>query len=149
MQKLAMIAMVLAACDVGPPKEDYKKVKPEDVQEKKPAPPPPKKVLTAAELGNCHLTASGAVSADQTTPGGRPATNISYWMSEEDRKSMMGVDGFVVNCNGRWAARRSPRFRRPIRCSRFRTGPPPSASPRRWRPCWANRRRHRSCWAWT
>ena len=100
MQKLAMIALVLAACDVGPPKEDYKKVKPEDVQEKKPAPPPPKKVLTAAELGNCHITASGAVSADQTTPGGRPATNISYWMSEEDRKSMMGVDGFVVNCNG-------------------------------------------------
>jgi hypothetical protein len=100
MQKLVIAVFVLAACDVGPPKEDYKKVKPEDVQEKKAPPPPPKKVLTAAEMGNCHLTASGVVTADQTTPGGRPATNISYWMSPEDQKTMMGVDGFVVNCNG-------------------------------------------------
>ena len=63
-------------------------------------PPPKKKVLTQAELGNCHITASGAVTADQTSPGGRTATNISYWYSPDDQKTMMGVDGFVVNCNG-------------------------------------------------
>ena len=59
-----------------------------------------KKVLTTAELGTCHLTASGAVAADQTTPGGKTATNISYWYSAEEQKTMMGVDGFVINCNG-------------------------------------------------
>ncbi|MDB4952603.1 MAG: hypothetical protein JWO36_172 [Myxococcales bacterium] len=65
----------------------------------KPLPPKPKH-LTEAELGTCHLTASGAVTADQTTPGGRAAANISYWMSEADQKKMMGVDGFVINCIG-------------------------------------------------
>ncbi len=62
--------------------------------------PPAKHVLTQAELGTCHLTASGAITKEQTTPGGRPATNISYWLSEGERKNMMGVDGFVINCIG-------------------------------------------------
>ena len=102
MKKLALLVIavvVVAACDT-PPKPDYKKEMP--VEEKAPPPPPPpkKKILTQSDLGTCHLTASGAVSADQTTPGGRPATNVSYWMSADDQKTMMGVDGFVINCNG-------------------------------------------------
>jgi hypothetical protein len=98
MMKMLALMAVIAACDT-PPKPDYKKEMP--VEEKKPPPPPPpKKVLTTADLGTCHLTASGAVSADQTTPGGRTATNISYWFKPEEQKSMMGVDGFVINCNG-------------------------------------------------
>jgi hypothetical protein len=92
--------LAITACST-PEKEDYTKEKP--VQpESKPAEkaPPPKKVITQADLGTCHLTASGAVTADQTTPGGRAATNISYWYSADDQKTMMGVNGFVVNCNG-------------------------------------------------
>jgi len=101
--RLVLMLALVAACDT-PAKEDYKKQAPaaEETKpaEKKSPPPPPKKQLTQAELGTCHLTASGAVSADQTTPGGRTATNISYWYSAEEQKSMMGVDGFVINCNG-------------------------------------------------
>ena len=48
----------------------------------------------------CHITASGAVTADQTTKGGKDATNVSYWYSAEEQKTMMGVDGFVINCKG-------------------------------------------------
>lgn len=101
MKQLAPIVLVVCACN-APPKEDYTKEQPaEETAAPKPAPAPPKKkVLTEAELGNCHLTASGAVTADQTTPGGRAATNISYWYKPEEQKTMMGVDGFVVNCVG-------------------------------------------------
>src|SRR5882672_2716947 len=87
--------LALAAC--GPEKEDYTKQKP--VEETRAETPPPavkkpeRKVLTEAELGTCHLTASGAVTADQTTPGGRAATNVSYWLSDEERKNMMGAFG--------------------------------------------------------
>jgi hypothetical protein len=96
----ALAIAVVSACKT-PPKEDYKKEPPpEERTDKPPPPPPPKKVLTAADLGTCHLTASGAVTAEQTTPGGRTATNVSYWFTPEEQKSMMGVDGFVVNCNG-------------------------------------------------
>jgi len=102
--RLVLLLALVAACDT-PAKEDYKKQGAEEQAakeaEKKPAPPPPKKkMLTESELGTCHLTATGAVSADQTTPGGRTATNISYWYSADEQKTMMGVDGFVINCNG-------------------------------------------------
>ena len=93
------IALLVVAC--GPEKEDYTKQKPPEPEPAAPAAKaPPKKVLTAADLGTCHLTASGAVSADQTTNGGRSATNVSYWYSPDELKTMMGVDGFVVNCMG-------------------------------------------------
>jgi hypothetical protein len=91
--------LVLAACANEKKEAPPPAPAPEPV-ETKPPPPPPKKVLTTADLGTCHLTASGAVTADQTTPGGRTATNVSYWLSEKDQKNMMGVDGFVVNCIG-------------------------------------------------
>jgi len=71
------------------------------------APPPPtkpmpakKKAPTPEELGSCKLSATGAVTKEQTTPGGRNATNVSYWMKAEDKKNMMGGDGFAVNCHG-------------------------------------------------
>jgi hypothetical protein len=63
-------------------------------------PAPPKKVLKPEELGTCKLTATGALQKEQTTQGGRAATNVTYWMKEDERKSMMGTDGFAVNCHG-------------------------------------------------
>ncbi len=105
MKKLVMLALVLSACSAK--KEDYEKDYGKDqpaepVADKRPAPPPApkKKVLTQEEMGNCHISVTGAVTADQTSPGGKTATNISYWYSPADQKTMMGVDGFVVNCNG-------------------------------------------------
>jgi hypothetical protein len=92
--------LMLAAC--GPEKEDYRKVKPEDLapppSEKKLAPPP--KVAMPSDLGKCELELSGAVTGKQTSKGGRDATNVSYWFTEEERRNMMGVDGFVINCHG-------------------------------------------------
>jgi hypothetical protein len=70
------------------------------VEKPKAMPAPPKKIEVPKDLGKCSLTASGAVTAEQETPGGRPATNVSYWFTEEERKNMMGIDGFVINCNG-------------------------------------------------
>ena len=95
--------LMLALCSCGPEKEDYTKQRPEDLKPAEPPPPPKpvRKMLTEAEMGTCHLTASGAVTADQTTPGGRAATNVSYWLSDDERKNMMGVDGFAVNCIGK------------------------------------------------
>src|SRR5690606_83888 len=74
----------------------------EEVAEAKPAPPPPpkKRELTPEELGSCTLKLTGAMKKEQTSPGGRTATNVSYWYSEAEKSNMMGVDGFVVNCHG-------------------------------------------------
>ena len=102
MKTIAAALLLLCACS----KEDYKNQKPPEeeapaVEAKKlPPPPPPKKVLTPEELGKCELKATGAVNAEQTTFGGRSATNVSYWLSEAERNAMAGVDGFVVNCQG-------------------------------------------------
>jgi hypothetical protein len=100
--RLAVALVLVAACGT-PEKEDYTKDKPAEA----PAPPPStvkekpaRKALGPDELGTCHITASGAVTADQTTKGGKDATNISYWYTAEEQKSMMGVDGFVINCKG-------------------------------------------------
>jgi hypothetical protein len=103
MTKILALALLVACSSSA--KDDYiKNRKKDEVAEADPkasAPPPlKKKVLTEAELGSCHLTASGAVAADQTSPGGRAATNISYWYTADEQKAMMGVDGYVVNCNG-------------------------------------------------
>lgn len=103
MKNLALLAMLLLGCSKGEP--DYKKQKPPDqegpaIAETKPPPPPPKKALTPEEMGKCELKATGAVKAEQTTPGGKAATNVSYWLSADDQKNMMGVDGFAVTCAG-------------------------------------------------
>ncbi|MBA3397007.1 MAG: hypothetical protein H0T89_30535 [Deltaproteobacteria bacterium] len=97
---LALSLAVLAGCPEK--KEDYKNQAPPPEPEKPASlpPPPVKKAEAPKDLGTCKLTASGAVTAEQTTPGGRPATNVSYWYDEAEKKNMMGVDGFVVNCNG-------------------------------------------------
>jgi hypothetical protein len=68
--------------------------------ETKPMPAPPKKTLKPEELGTCKLTASGGISKEQSTFGGRAATNVTYWMKEDERKNLMGTDGFAVNCHG-------------------------------------------------
>jgi len=99
MRNAWVVVVVLVGC--GPEKEDYKKQPPPaEVEKPKEMPPPPKKIEMPKDLGKCSLTASGAVTEQQETPGGRPATNVSYWLTEEERKNMMGVDGFVVNCQG-------------------------------------------------
>lgn len=102
MHKLAVVAVLLGACT----KEEERRAPPPEpepeVAEKKEAPPPPpkKKTLTPEELGECKLVATGAIKAEQTSPGGRTATNVSYWYTEAERNNMMGVDGFAVNCHG-------------------------------------------------
>jgi hypothetical protein len=102
MKRIAAALLLLCACS----KEDYKNQKPPEEEapaveaNRRPPPPPPKKVLTPEELGKCELEAKGAVTAEQTTFGGRKATNVSYWLSEAERKNMMGIDGFAVNCQG-------------------------------------------------
>jgi hypothetical protein len=105
MKQLALIVCALVACKAD---EDYKKQKPPEPEASEPtaaakeAPkPPPKKALTDEELGKCDLEVSGAMTVKQTSPGGRAATNISYWFTEAEAKNMMGVDGFVVNCHGK------------------------------------------------
>ena len=66
----------------------------------KPMPSEKKKAPTPQELGSCKLSSTGAITKEQTTPGGRNATNVSYWMKDEDKKNMMGGEGFAVNCHG-------------------------------------------------
>jgi hypothetical protein len=96
---LALVVVVFAGC--GPEKEDYKKQPPPAEPERpKEMPAPPKKVEMPKDLGTCKLEATGAVTETQETPGGRPATNVSYWLTEDERKNMMGVDGFVITCQG-------------------------------------------------
>ncbi|MFN0247426.1 MAG: hypothetical protein ACKV2T_11115 [Kofleriaceae bacterium] len=93
--------ILFVAC--GPEKEDYTKQKPEDVKAaNQPPPPPPKKKKNPppADLGKCDIEVSGGVSATQSTPGGKDATNVAYWYTAEERKNMMGVDGYVVTCKG-------------------------------------------------
>lgn len=106
MQKLALLLLpALFACksredfrDEKPPEPE---AKPEAEKKAEPPPPPPKKkTLTPEEMGTCKLTASGAVKAEQTSQGGRQATNVSYWFTDAERSAMMGVDGFAVNCTG-------------------------------------------------
>src|SRR5215216_5769981 len=96
-----LLCVSWAACKSS---DDYKKEQPPPPPEKAPPPlpsqPAPKKALTADELGTCTLEVSGAATGKQTTKGGREATNVSYWLSEDERKNMMGIDGFVVNCHG-------------------------------------------------
>lgn len=101
MHKLAVVVLLLAACKS---EEDYKKQKPPEPEVVAPAekspPPPPKKELKPEELGQCTLKLTGAKTAEQTSMGGREATNVSYWLTEKESNNMMGVDGFAVRCNG-------------------------------------------------
>ena len=105
MTKLLVLAVALAACNSA--KDDYIKNRKQDQAtdngpDKSSLPPPAKKkvLLADSELGQCHITATGAIPLDQTSQGGKAATNVSYWYAADEQKTMMGVDGFVVNCNG-------------------------------------------------
>ncbi len=98
---IASSTLLIAGCPET--KEDYKKQKPEEVaaaNREPPPPPKPKKNPPPADLGSCNLSVSGGITAEQTTPGGKEATNVAYWYTAEERKNMMGVDGYVVNCKG-------------------------------------------------
>ncbi len=98
---IATSALVLAGCPEK--KEDYTKNKPEEVavaNREPPPPPKPKKNPPPADLGTCKLSVTGGMTAEQTSPGGKDATNVAYWYTPEERKNMMGVDGYVVNCKG-------------------------------------------------
>lgn len=89
----------LVAC--GPEKEDYTKQKPEEVKPSEPPPAPkPKKNPPPADLGKCDIEVTGQITASQSSPGGKEATNVAYWYTPEERKNMMGVDGYVVTCKG-------------------------------------------------
>ena len=100
---LAVSTVVVSLVACGPEKEDYTKQKPEQEAARNEAPPPPPKPKKAApptDLGTCNLEVTGGITASQTSPGGKDATNVAYWYSPEERKNMMGVDGYVVNCKG-------------------------------------------------
>jgi hypothetical protein len=103
---LALLLLAPASCkkydktdDPELPGEGTKGRDPATAPAAKPV-PPPKKVLKPEELGTCKLSATGAITKEQTSPGGRAATNVTYWMSQEEKNSLMGSDGFVVNCHG-------------------------------------------------
>lgn len=101
MRKLVAILLVLSGCPEA--KEDYTKEKaPAEVDRASVPvkPPPKKKVGPPADLGKCTLTVSGGITAEQTAVGGKAATNVSYWYAPEERRNMMGVDGYVVSCSG-------------------------------------------------
>jgi hypothetical protein len=104
MRNLAIAASVFVLTGCPEKKEDYEKQKPEEVAaaaKRESAPPPrPKKNPPPADLGTCKITVSGGITAEQTSPGGKDATNVSYWFTADERKNMMGVDGYVVNCKG-------------------------------------------------
>jgi hypothetical protein len=99
---LVLALVVLAACKHD---EDYKNQPvPEEPTPTTAVPTKPmpskKKALAPEELGTCQLSATGAVTKEQTTQGGRTATNVSYWMKPEERAKMMGVDGYALTCQG-------------------------------------------------
>lgn len=102
MRKLVPLLLVLAGCPES--KEDYTKEKPptaaEVARDKPPAPPVKKRAPPPADLGKCTLTVAGGITAEQTAVGGKAATNVAYWYKPEERKNMMGVDGYVVSCSG-------------------------------------------------
>lgn len=102
---LALLALVGCAED----KEDYTKgmttsasstASSARADQPPPPPTPPKKKGPPADLGSCTLKVEGGIKAEQTSPGGIKATNVAYWYPPEERKNMMGVDGYAVNCTG-------------------------------------------------
>ncbi len=103
MRHFVLAAAVLTLTGCPEKKEDYEKQKPEEVAaaKREAAPPPrPKKNPPPADLGTCKITVSGGITAEQTSAGGKDATNVAYWYTADERKNMMGVDGYVVNCKG-------------------------------------------------
>ncbi|MBA3451929.1 MAG: hypothetical protein H0T42_02390, partial [Deltaproteobacteria bacterium] len=98
---IAVSVLVLAGCPEK--KQDYEQQKPEEVAaaKREAAPPPkPKRNPPPADLGSCKLTVTGGITAEQTSPGGKDATNVAYWYTADERKNMMGVDGYMVSCKG-------------------------------------------------
>ena len=103
MHKMLAASLTLATLSGCPEKkEDYTQQKPEDeptAASRETAPPPkPKKKGPPDDLGNCTLEVTGGVTMKIESKGGPSATNVSYWYTEAERKNMMGVDGYVVNC---------------------------------------------------
>lgn len=97
----ALLLLAPASCNKHRDRDEDLPPLPEPAAPPVPKPMPvQKKAKTPEELGTCQLTASGAVKTEQTTHGGRAATNVTYWMKEEERKNMMGGDGFAVSCHG-------------------------------------------------
>ncbi len=106
MTKLALTLWVLAAAcskKYEPSAEDKKLEAEQAAASKRDTPAAPakkKKAGPPADLGSCKLEVTGALTAEQTSPGGKDATNVAYWYTADERKNMMGVDGYVVNCKG-------------------------------------------------
>jgi hypothetical protein len=101
MRKLVALLVLLAGCPEK--KEDYESQKPPvEVERERAAAAPVKKKKAGppADLGKCTLTVSGGITAEQTAVGGKSAANVAYWYTPEERRNMMGVDGYVVSCSG-------------------------------------------------
>lgn len=99
MRKLwPLLVLVVAGCPES--KEDYTKEKPQEVAKAPPPPPQKKKAPPPADLGKCTIAVTGQMTADQEVKGGKSSTNVSYWYKAEERKNLMGVDGYMVSCSG-------------------------------------------------
>ncbi|GEM_PF-2892270 len=105
MRTLTTVSALVFFVACGPEKEDYTKQKPEteatrSASDTPPPPPKKKKNPPPADLGKCDIEVTGQITASQSSPGGKDATNVAYWYNADERKNMMGVDGYVVTCKG-------------------------------------------------
>jgi hypothetical protein len=61
--------------------------------------PAPKKP-SVTDLGVCSIKATGALTVEESTPGGRAAVASKYWQSAEER-SASPVQDLTINCLGK------------------------------------------------
>ena len=100
MRILLTVSALLSLAACGPEKEDYTKQKPEAPSDRPPPPMKKKKNPPPTDLGKCDIEVTGQITASQSSPGGKDASNVAYWYQAEERKNMMGVDGYVITCKG-------------------------------------------------
>jgi hypothetical protein len=96
--KRTCVLAVLAACG-GETKQEPPKQDPVigDTPTEKPkrSPEPP------SDYGSCTITVGGAITLEQTSPGGTSKSVTSYWFAADDKRNVMfpeGKIGLVLNC---------------------------------------------------
>jgi hypothetical protein len=52
------------------------------------------------DAGSCHVDVTGAETASWDAGGGMSATLVEYWLSEDERATLGGTFGLIVNCAG-------------------------------------------------
>src|SRR5262249_2329218 len=90
---------LLLVVAIGCSKSDPPAPPPEPAPVHEPA-PAPIKIQPTADRGSCTVKATGAFTASETMPGGKPAVISKYWMSDAERGNG-APPGFIVNCSGK------------------------------------------------